>query len=207
MREVNRMTDMLRIKLKWDSFTGGPGYTNFHMRDFSEGGVDPAWAQPAVDRVQEFATAIKGLLPAGATLQVSGDVEVIEAENGQLQDVLTATQPALITSTGPSFVAYSGATGGVITWRTAGIRNGRRVRGRTFIVPMHGQAYGTNGTLDSATITTLGTAATGLLATGITPRMGIFTRPSAPGATDGSWSFATSFSVPDMAAVLRSRRD
>lgn len=201
------MTDMVRIKMRWDGFKGGPGYTNFHMRDFSEGGVDPAWAQPAVDRVQTFANAIKSLLPNGATLQVSGDVEVIEAETGTLQDVLSATQPAQVNSTGPAFVAYSGPTGAVITWRTAGIRAGRRVRGRTFIIPMHGNAYGTDGTLSTDTVTALTTAATGLLATGITPRMGVWARPTSPTATDGQWSFATSFSVPDLAAVLRSRRD
>ena len=201
------MTEILRIKMKWDGFNGGPGYTNFHMRDFSEGDVDPAWAQPAVDRVQAFANAIKGLLVNGAKLQVSGDVEVITAEDGKLADVLTATQPAAVNSTGPQFVTYSAPSGAVITWRTNGIRNNRRVRGRTFIVPLHGNTYQTDGTISSDTITALNTAATGLLASGITPRMGVFQRPSAPGATDGSWSFATSFSIPDMAAILRSRRD
>jgi hypothetical protein len=196
----------MRIKMRWSGFTGGPGYSVFHMRDFNDlTPVDLTAVNSALGKVQAFANGIKGVIAHPVTLQVLNDVEIIEDTTGQLEEVATGTALAAVASTAPTS-SYSGATGAVITWRTDGVRNGRRIRGRSFLVPIAGGAYESNGTLSAATITTLGTAASAFIDPAGDGDLGVYARPTGPGATDGEWTVVKSFSVPDMAAVLRSRR-
>lgn len=201
------MAELLRVKLRWQNFIGAPGYSIFHFREFEGSGDQNGFAQQAVDKVNAFATAVVGHLPYQAQLQTMGEVEVIEDSTGALVDVVGTTQPAVLTSSATADVKYAGPTGAVITWRTAGIRNGRRIKGRTFVVPIAGHHFDANGTLGGGALAMLNGAATALRDTSTSPDLGVYARPSGPGATDGTWSVVTSHSVPDMAAVLRSRRD
>lgn len=200
------MSTLLRVKMRWSGFVGGPGYSIFHMRDQLDSTPEDLTAvNAALTKVQAFANGIKSVVAHTVTLQVENDVEVIETTTGQLQNVISGTAQTAVVSTA-STATYSGATGAVITWRTAGVRNGRRVRGRTFLVPIGGSLYQTDGTLGPTTITTLGTAAAAFIDLAGDADMGIWARPTAPGATDGVWFPCSTFTVPDMAAVLKSRR-
>lgn len=204
------MASILRIKLRWTGFSGAPGYSIFHFRDFETGeggGVDATQAQSAADRVRAFALALVDLLPAGARLQVEPDVEVLEETNGQMQDILQVTPGATVAGKSTNTGSYSGATGAVVNWRTASVRNGRRIRGRTFLVPLYYTAYDSDGTINTTALTAIRTAADALVAGGNSPDLGVWARPSASGASDGNWVVASSATVPDLAAVLRSRRD
>lgn len=201
---------LLRVKMRWSGFQGGPGFSIFHWNDFGSGptGWEPvqADADACVARVDTFAQAILGVLPANTTLQVMGDVEVINPENGDLEDIYTVTQPAARVP-GHSAGPYSAPVGAVISWRTGVVRNGRRVHGRTFLVPCIGAVFENNGTLTSTAIATITSAATGLSTGSVNGDLTVWARPTGPGATDGSPAIVTGFTVPDMGAVLRSRRD
>lgn len=178
-----------------------------HFRDF--GGTDPivSDAQAAVDKVYAFFNAIKAYFPAQVTIQVLGEAEAIEDTTGILQDVLVATTPAAIVGTAGTTVAYAAALGAVVSWRTGLVRNGRRIRGRTFLVPLSSLAFDNTGTLIPAALTTFNAAAVTLRdQTGIAD-IGVYARPSAPGAADGEWALITGHSIPDMGSILRSRRD
>jgi hypothetical protein len=139
-------------------------------------------------------------------LACEADVEQVESTTGELQTVYTATPANAASGTGGT-AHYAAAVGAVITWRTGGIRNNRRVRGRTFLVPLYNTVFAADGSLASTTITTLGTAAAALSSSSGSPDLGVWARPTAPGASDGEWHVVTSHSIPDMGAVLRSRRD
>lgn len=203
------MTAMLRVKLRWTGFQGAPGYSIFHFRDFgAPGGWEPGPTEAAacVDRVKTFAQALNGVLPNGLTLTTLGDVEEIEDTNGQLVDIHSVAQPTPMVSNvtaGP----YAAPVGAVINWRTGTVRKGRRIRGRTFLVPLIGACFENNGTLIASALTTINAASTTFIADAVAPDLGVYARPSAPGATDGQWAPISSFNVPDMGAVLRSRRD
>lgn len=201
------MTNMLRVKMKWTNFTGAPGYSQFHFRDFGDPWVPTlANANTLITHVDTFAGALMSVLLNGVTLQVEGEVEEIEDTDGSLVNVFSGTTPAARVSSntaGP----YSAAVGAVINWRTGVTRNGRRMRGRTFIVPMLGITLENNGTLTSTVISTLNSAATNLRANTTAGDLGVYGRPSGPAATDGTWALITGSNVPDMSAVLRSRRD
>jgi hypothetical protein len=201
------MTGMLRVTAKWQGFSGAPGYSNFFFRDFTANNEPTqAQAQGGVDRVNTFLGAIQSLLPPNVNITVQPTVDVIEETNGQLTTSFTVPTPSAVPGTS-TVTTYSAPTGAVITWRTAGVRNGRRVRGRTFLVPLATNCYQADGTLDPTKMATLATASAALANQSGTPDLGVWARPTSKTATDGVWWVVSNATVPDMAAVLRSRRD
>lgn len=212
------MTHMVRVKMRWSNFVGGPGYSVFHFRDFGASGSDAATvaeAQAACARVRTFADGLKTMLPYNLTLKVENDVEVIEDSTGELVDILNGGNPLEVLGTAPQATTYAAPVGAVINWRTGLVRNGRRIRGRTFLVPLAGTAYQNDGTLSTGTIQALQTAADALVNSAGTPDLGVYARPTrvtdpngtVSTASDGMWAAATTATIPDLAAVLRSRRD
>lgn len=200
------MASICRIKLRWSGLPGGIGYTMFHMRDFSAGEPTVADANAALLRITNYAENIAAYLPQKVTLQAEAEVEVLEETNGQLITVLGGTTQVIKTGAAASTVGWAAAAGAVISWSTPGVRNGRRVRGRSFIVPLATTSYDTDGTLTPAVVAGLNTAATTLRDGAGTLDLGIYARPTGPGATDGVWYAVTGHRVPDMSAILRSRR-
>lgn len=164
-------------------------------------------AQSAADRLNAFINGIKTLIPSPVSLQVLPEFEVVDETNGNLTNFLTAGATTAIAGTASSTSFYMGTTGAVLTWRTNGVRNGRRVRGRTFLVPLSGAAWDTNGTLNAGAHTTLGTAANALISTTGTPDLGVWARPSGPAASDGAWHPISGYTIPDVGTILRSRRE
>lgn len=204
------MVNIMRVTTRWSGFPGAPGYTNLFFRDFDTatgtgGDGSTAQAQSATDRVRTFWTALRGLFPDEVRLDMNPEVDMLEDTTGQLVDSFAVTPGATILGSGTA--SYAGPVGMVINWRTGGIRNGRRIRGRTFLVPVHNGVFLATGGLNPAETTGVKTAADALLAEPNSPDLGIWARPSAPLATDGQWSRVTGSQVPPLAAVLRSRRD
>lgn len=212
------MTKMLRVKMRWSGFIGGPGYSIFHFRDYEgTGDYNPGAteASQAVARVDTFAQGLTGLVARGVVLRALTDVEVIEDTTGELVNILTATGGTDRVSDSSVGQQYAAAAGACINWRTPTVHRGRRIKGRTFLVPLRGAAFEDNGTLSNATVTALTTAATALSNPTGTPDLGVYSRPhrtknpdgSSTTVNDGMWAMATGFNIPDMSAVLRSRRD
>lgn len=207
MDDVNQMAELIRAKIRWNGFAGAPGYTNFHFQQGDGSSRPPDMAVDTMAKVQQFTNDIRTLLPYQVTIKMPTELEIVDSANGQLIDVITA--PTLPDTIGTATASdnYAAAVGAVISFRTNGIRNGRRVRGRTFIVPATSTAFENNGTLRATAIAACQAGATTLMSSTNGPTFGIFARPTGPSATDGLWFPAVSASVPDMGAVLRSRRD
>lgn len=201
------MASILRVRAQWSGFQGAPGYNLFHFGDFSSPGWTPDDSQSAVDRTRTFFNGLAQVLPGPVSVQVLGDVDVLDPTTGELQEVHAVTQPALVQGSVGSTVSFASPVGAVVGWRTNQVRNGRRMRGRTFLVPLSSTSFETNGTLLGNAITIINTAATALRTSTGTTHIGVYGRPSAPGATDGIWAQASANTCPDMGAVLRSRRD
>lgn len=200
---------MVKVKVRWHGFTGSPGYSNFFFREWSDAGYVPSVAEASnsAAKVHQFFDAIKGIFPPVVNIQVEGDAEVINDTDGQLVTAFSIGPFANLQG-GAAAANYSAATGAVVSWQTGGVRNGRRVRGRTFLVPTSSDIFDNTGSLTSAAVASVTAAANTLVAPAAnSPDMGVYARPSAPGANDGAWFVATGARVPDMAAVLRSRRD
>lgn len=204
------MTEILRVRSEWTGFNGAPGYTNLFFRDFTTDGpggttgtVENATA--AVARVQNFWGALASMLPDDVTITPDSNVDLLEDTTGELIDSFSATGAGPVEGTDSG--GYQSAGGACITWRTGGIRNGRRIIGRTFLVPLAGSLFTTTGGLIPTIQQNIQTAANALLNPAGTPDLGVYARPTAPGAADGQWTVARAASVPSRGSILRSRRD
>lgn len=199
------MPEILRVKINWTGFVGAPGYTNLYFSEFVSEGYTQAHADGAVAKAVSFVNGIKTYLPNVVTIGVDPTVEIVQADTGQLVGFFT-TAPAA-PSAGTASGTYSAASGVCFSWGTNGVRNGRRVRGRTFVVPVAGAYYDLDGTINNTAATSLRATGAALLATGGVTDFGIWSRPSSKGATDGVWHAAETATLKDKVAVLRSRRD
>lgn len=200
------MVEIAKVTINWTGFAGAPGYTNLYWRDFETSGLDQAIIDGAVTKTDTWISSVQSRVPTSVRLRVNRQVEIIESTTGQLTRFMQATADTT-ERVGTGTGAYSAASGLVVNWYTDGVVRGRRVRGRTFIVPLAGNALDTDGSIAAAALTGMATATTTLISNTGVGDLGVWSRPSAPGATDGQWFSTTSFTIPDKAAVLRSRRD
>lgn len=197
---------MAKVTIDWSGFPGGPGYTNLYLRDFTgSGAIDQTIVDSAVTKVDALLTAMRTRIPTTVITGVSPTIEAIEETDGSLQGFWTGSPAAPAGGGGGS--AYSAPSGACISWYTSTVRNNRRIRGRTFIVPLATSAYEADGSLLGTFLTAMNTALTAFVGTGAAADAGVWARPSGPGATDGQWALTTSFRLPDKAAILTSRRD
>ena len=200
------MASILKVTCQWSGFVGAPGYSNFYWKEDDPTASFDSGAIAAATAVNTFFGAIKAYFPNQVNWRVLSDVPVIDENTGTLTDIASAGTFTPIVATGGT-ASYSAATGAVITWRTGGVRNGRRVRGRTFLVPTSTALYDVDGSLHPTGTGILQAAATALINTAGPRNIGVWARPSSTGASDGAWHPMLTASIPDKVAVLKSRRD
>lgn len=189
-----------RITALWQGFRGAPGYSNFFFGGAPGTEED---ARLAAVAVRNFFFEFNVHIPTGVTISIQPTADIILEASGAIQEQIDFEAPPNVTGAGSG--GYSAASGAVVNWNTGAYRNGRRVRGRTFIVPLASASYDANGDLDNAALSDLRDGAA-ILAGGTTSMP--FVVWSRPRSTDpGSAEPVTSATVPDLGAVLRSRRD
>lgn len=199
------MSQMAKVTINWSGLPGGPGYTNLYFQDITgSSAIDQTVVDSAISKTDAWLSAFRGSIPNSITTGVSATVEAVEETTGALQGFWTGTPAAAAVGTGGT--TYSAPTGAVVSWYTSTVRNGRRIRGRTFIVPLATGSYDADGNILNSKLTTWNTATTTLIATGASAELGVWSRPSSPGSSDGDWALVTSYRIPDMAAILTSRR-
>lgn len=198
------------VRTGWQGTTGGPGLTQMAMGGSLEGfgDWDATAAQAAVNAVRAFWDAVKGVLPNDLTLTVSPVVDVYATAQGDLVgSYQAATPPTNVVGTQAG--VFSMASGVKMQWNTGIIRNGRRVRGATFLVPAASTAFTDGGIVSSTTRTTLNSAGTTLMAATATANnpFGVWSRPTTTESNDGAWALIVGAEAVEKGAVLRGRRD
>lgn len=177
------------------------------------GGVTVMYARPGASLmagIRTFFSALAGWIPNGVTLNFPSTGDSIEETTGDL--VGSWTGSALTSVSGGYSGTFSGAAGASITWLTntiipaTGGHPAHKVHGRTFLVPAAGTLLDTDGTLSTAAIASLNSAAADLI-TYAGGHFVVWHRPTAPGASDGVAAEVISKRIRDKAAVLTSRRD
>lgn len=164
-----------------------------------DGTEDPA---PPVAAVLTAFAAQGALFPEGLTITVPGSGDTIEDTTGDLVSVWASAGGGSTNGTG-AFGTAAGV-GACITWNTGAIVNGRRLRGRTFIVPIHARNYAVDGTLEPTSYAAIQTMANALQASG---GLAVWHRPTTVGGSDGTSAAVLSNRVRDKVAMLSSRRD
>lgn len=161
---------------------------------------------PPVAAILSAFTPACNSMPTGVVLTVPNSGDIIEDTTGHLTGVWSGTGGGPKNATG---VTNSPAgVGACIAWSTGGIVNGskgpRKLRGRTFVVPLSGDSYDGSGTLsDNAKANVVATAAA-LRAAG---PLAVWHRPTTVGGSDGGSYGVIGHNVRDKVAYLSSRRD
>ena len=155
----------------------------------------------AVESLHTFWGAIQALIPADVDLQVENAGDIIEDTTGALTGAWTATPVAVVS--GSSGDRYAAPAGAVVNWLTETIGGGRRLRGRTFLVPLASGRFQNDGSVDDDGRVIIQEAATALIAEQSASFV-IWHRGTGSNGSDG---LVTAARVSDMVAVLTSRRD
>jgi len=203
------MASMYQVQWRWSGFVGGPGYTNLF---FAAVTASPTDALAAANKSRVLFDGVKGGLMGNTTISLMSDVKVIEDSDGETLDIYSVSGVSPVTGAGSG--SYAAPVGICIDWLTNTLHAGRRMQGRTFLVPVTIDALSGDGSPSSAFITTVQGAATAFQAAA-GPTFGVWGRPRKADpdavppkpAVAGLWGPVLSSRVPDKTVVLRSRRD
>lgn len=202
--------DILRITVRWTGFQGAPGYSNFHFTvdaGFWDGGLlgdqAVAAATTAAQRVADALEEIRGQVPSIVQFAIEPEATILDSDSGETMGVVQRDDVQLGQPNGSG--SYAGPVGAVVNWNTSDYRFGRRIRGRTFLVPLSGGAYEADGTLNNTALAAVRGFADVMVGDAGGPEFGVWSRPR--NGAGGVFATVTNGTVPDMAAVLRSRRD
>lgn len=198
------MPTVYRVAAIWGAFQGAPGYTKFSFSDLTDASARNA----AGAAVRTFFEGIKPNLPFNATVTVSTTIQEYDVATGVLTGEQTMTTPPAAT-TGTGVLPYAAGSGFFIGWNTVTIFNGRRIKGRTFIVPAC-DCYQTDGSLNTTTIAGAQAAAAALIAAA-GAELCVWARQYNKAVTPwvqiaGSLAPVTTATVRDQASQLRTRR-
>lgn len=198
------MPSVYRVGVTWNGFQGSPGYTRFSYQELSS----DANRNAAGAAVRQFFFALAGHFLTSWTISVDAEIQEFDMGTGQLIGAAAMpTVPSPVTGTAAA-APYAGGSGYSVGWRTGEIFNGRRVQGRSFIVPAV-NVYESNGTLSSSVIATATAAANALIASsinGFSIWAKLMTKDSPPVQIGGALYAVSSCIVKDQASQLRTRR-
>lgn len=196
------MANMLRVVAQWGGFPSAPGFTNLY---FDSAIIGTPSANEAAARARQLFEAMKGQFPDGVTITIQPQVAEIDDSNGQQVDEFTVTTGGLpVPGTGAG--TRSAPSGACINWRTSTFVGGRRLRGRTFLVPLSTAAYENDGTILPGSLAILRAAAVAYITDAVGPSAKPLVWHRPVGGTGGSSAVITASGVTDKVAILTSRR-
>lgn len=187
------MPNIHKVVTVHQGFTGAPGYTNMF---FDSAGT----AQSHSDAVHTFWETVAPYMASVWTYSIQADVNEYVDSTGHLVSV-NATTPLAQSVVGGT-AGYASGAGAVVGWITNSVHFTKRLRGRTFLVPLESAAYDAGGTLTTVARTAFQNAANTLNAN---TDFGVWGRPVAH--LNGLFALTAATAVADKVAWLSSRRD
>jgi hypothetical protein len=185
------MASLERVRTTLTGFIGAPGVATMHCHD----------AATFRASLGTFWLGVRDFMPDSVILTVESSGDVFESTTGELTGSWSDGTDAILPGTETG--VYAAPAGAVVNWQTSTVLGGKRLRGKTFLVPLAADHYETDGSILTGSLTTLrGHAAT--LVTATASNFTVWKRPVAPGS--GGFGDVTGSTMPDMVAILRSRR-
>lgn len=192
-----------RVRIVW-SGVGAVGYTSLHFLDPGENGADDAY-QRVVDFVNDTATA----RPPQTQAAILPDVETVNPATGEVTSI-TSMPGETVQGGAAAQDTVPDACQVLCRLRTAGIRSGRRVRGR-FFVPHTAEQFTGGGDFAGTAPVTYANALNTLIDPGVVDPvfLAVWSRPRV--VLGGAVSPGVAYEVADGSvwnefAVMRSRR-
>lgn len=190
------MSLLIRHTAVWAGSPGLPGYSQFYQEVT---GTTSVQAQAGHNAVRGFFAGLSAFIPADISVTVDPVYQLVTVESGEVAGEDSVGSPA--PGVAGAFVGgWNRQVGVLVEWLTGRFVNGRRLRGRTYLVPL-GDTQQDDGTLPSGTISAIESANTFI--TGLGLDFGVWHRPIA--GAGGLIEPITSSVVRDKAAVMRSR--
>ena len=191
---------VLQYRVGWNTGGTNPGVSVFHAR-IGGGNTAGGASQDFADRTRTFFDAVKGFVAGAIVWDFPGEVLELDTASGDLEGVHEVTKPTNVTASGTG--NWAAPAGARIEWRTTAIVSGRRLRGRTFLVPLVVSAYDAAGSLTTPAITALTAAANAYKDANVFVRC----NPCVYSRTHGIQADISSVLLPDEVSILRSRRE
>lgn len=198
------MANIDRVRVSLTGFGGAPGVATYY-------GLSGPALFPSVVALWG---GLAELMPASVSIKTENSGDTLNDATGDLVGSWSIAPTTGVV--GVSTDVYAAPSGAAITWLTQTITAGRRLKGRTFVVPLAGTNYQNDGTLNAAAIVAILNRAqmfvdaqVGNAVVWHRPFAGsaaTATRPARP-ATVGSNGVITACRVTDKVAILTSRRD
>jgi hypothetical protein len=143
---------------------------------------------------------------------------IVESYDGVLGTITGELSPAgaVAPVSGTGTGSYSNGVGLTIKWKTGGMFGARRIQGRTFIVPLNGTQFTSDGFVQDEAVSTWQAAANVFIAAmaplGVTPL--VWGRPADVAATKrkaahhnvGHWAYISTALCDNTPAILGRRR-
>jgi len=196
---------MFEYRAVWNVTGGGVGYSVFHVR---EAGIEPLAlsAEAFADDLRAGLATLTGDLPNDVSISFESEAREMDVATGTLVGVHAIDAPSTVNGLGSG--VYAAPSGAKVNLSTSAIVAGRRLKGRTFIVPLIGTAYSDSGRIAPGTLSRLGTAFEAFRDNPGNYSLAVWSRPQAgPPARAGTLADVVSVAPSLNAAVLRSRRD
>lgn len=192
---------MYRYKVLWSIPNAGPSVTTLFLG--STGGDNITNATAAI---RAFFASRAALFPNEVSISFDTQIDELNVATGELE----GSQPvaALAGVAGSGAGVWAAGSGIRVDWLTGGFVAGRRVRGRTFLVPSVGGAFGTDGRVLPAQITATQTDANTMRAALLAANMplSVWARPSETVVRPGTLWPVSGQAVSAIAATLRGRK-
>lgn len=197
------MTSIHRVPVSW----AGPQVVGLAANILHfEGSDNPA---PPIAALRTAYLGLASLLPTGVQISFPTSGDTINDTTGELVGTWSAGAQPAVMGTAPA-TAAAGA-GACITWTTQKIvpstkvgGKPKRLRGRTFIVPVTTLAYDTSGHYGTTTLDQLNTFAQAMQTMG---GFAIWHRPPKGASSGGDSGPVLGHRISNKVAFLSSRRD
>lgn len=184
-------------RIVWTTPGGGTGYSVLHMI----APLNQTAANQIAARVHTFISTLLSYMPNEVSAIGDSELRVLNQFTGELEGVFAVATGA--GGVGSDNAAYNRAAGARIDWQTGIVVAGRRIQGRTYVVPLGTGAFDSNGLVSAPGIAALA-AAGNALRTGLQTDGGnlvVWSR------TTGATAPVTGVTIPPKGAILRGRRD
>ena len=187
-----------QYRVQWSGTTGGTGFSVLNAR--LSGAALGTGPQQFADNVRAFFLGLQFALPNEVVLSFNSEVLELDTSTGQLLQVHPVTPPNNVA--GSATGSYAHASGIRLDWLTPSVLNGRRLRGRTYLVPAASAVFDTSGRLTTTAQNNIKTAGNAYVAD-----MENIGSAAVWSRTHGIIADVEEVGVSPLGAVLRSRRD
>lgn len=190
---------VIQYRAPWSVPNAGPSVSTFHFN--GDVVTNPAALAAAV---RVFFDGIKGTLPNDVIVNFASEFTIHNTGTGELTGTVPVTPPAAVQGTVTG--VWGGGSGYRVDWLTPFVRAGRRVRGRTFLVPAASSVFSNEGRVLGATGTTANAAGNAFLSAASAAGNDLAVWSRATDTLQGATFEVDTVATSTLAATLRGRK-